>query len=741
MRLRIVLAGAIALACACRKPEDAAQTIVWIDAEPTAQRVIARLRVQAAGPMDHLEPTVETKEPKWPIKLVLAPKNDDASRRFTLHVEGRNDGDDRLMTIQFATGFVAEESRYARLMIHDECVQAVANCKTGEVCNVWAIELGADSLGHSADSPRKIDALCGANDMLPPRAGAGGSNTTMMPVTAAGSSGSSGSGGAGGSNPSGVGMDGCSPGFVRMLGDCVDMDECQMGNPCGDHGKCQNTPGDYACDCEPGFQSVSGSCMPAGDCQTNNGGCEGTCENAPTGPRCACAADQWLKADRKTCGTFSAATQVNMGASTQPTRPRFAFDPSGNGLAAWSQADGMGGSLWIRRFAAGSGWDGPPMKLMSMGSGTPSDPRISLDSKGRGLMVWTQTTENTDSDVWAAQYDGMKFGPPMRIDESAVGSAEEVVVGVDANGDGYAAWSGSDGEHSRIWFNRFKLGGTGGMGMGMGGMGPGMNAMNWSGPQTLASEADDEAFTPQLSVDSQGHALLVWTQSSGGDMGPLFSPWTSRFDLTMNRWRSPVELDKSGAAGYPDGQVFGSDGHSVAVWPHMTNGRVTIRASTLKGTTWSDSVDIGMGDSGFTTAQPRVSLSPEGNGAAVWTEYESPQAQVWSNRYDAAADHWLGPVQLSSFEAVAAPAPVIAVDPNGDGFAVWAEVRGTREIKAWRLEATDGFVGGVTLATDMAAQSPLSSGVQIAVDAKGNAVAIWDSWEDGTYTVWSSTFD
>jgi Coagulation Factor Xa inhibitory site/Calcium-binding EGF domain len=718
------LSVAIALLlCACREAEDAAQTIVLVDAEPMAKRAIARLRVQAAGPMDHLEPTVETKKPDWPIKLVLAPKNDDASRRFTLHVEGRNEDDDRLMTIRLASGFVASQTRYAKLLIHDACVQHVASCKSGEVCNVWSMSVVADSLGHTADAPRKVDALCAIDDMIAGTAGSGGSGTTMS-GDAAGAGATGGTGGSGASNQAGAaGQNGCQAGFTPRLAMCVDVDECQAGNPCGDHGRCRNTPGDYQCDCDPGYQNVSGVCMPSGGCSTNNGGCETTCQETPSGVQCSCAQDEWLKADRKSCGKFAPHAQINMGTSFQPTRPRFVFDPAGNGIAAWVQSDGMAPSLWTRRYAAGKGWDGPPMKFPLMPGGAPQDPRVALDAQGHGLMVWTQI-ESGDGDVWVSQYDGQHFSPPTRIDESSVGSATEPTVGLDANGDGFAAWSGSDGERSRIWVNRF----TGG---------------SWAGPQKIMTEESDQAFTPQLSVDAQGHALLLWTQSYVEDQStPLFSPWTSRFDLGMNKWRPALELDKTGAAGYPDGQVFGSDGHAIAVWRRMEEGNIAIRASGFKGMAWSESVDISMGDSGFTTVQPRVAVSPAGDGAAVWAETHNQQVQVWANRYDGATAKWLGPMKLSSIDTTSPPSPQIAVDPNGEGFAVWAEAHdGSREIKAWRLSAATGFAGGVTLGTDMTPETPFNSPVQIAVDAQGNAIAIWDVWKDGSYTVWASTFE
>jgi hypothetical protein len=244
------LACLLALSCACRESEDVAQTIVFVDAEPAARSLISRVRVQAAGPMDHLEPTVEAKDPEWPIKLVLSPKNNDASRSFTLHIEARDAQDERLMTLRFASGFVANQTRYVKLMIHEACVKAAASCGAGETCNVWSLDLAVDDLGRKADAPDVLDATCAEEDMTPPTAGAGGAGGTTPSGTAGSvSQAGAGAGGAGGSNQAGASGQngGCGAGYQRRLGVCMDIDECATTNPCGDHGTCQNNPGDYEC--------------------------------------------------------------------------------------------------------------------------------------------------------------------------------------------------------------------------------------------------------------------------------------------------------------------------------------------------------------------------------------------------------------------------------------------------------------------------------------------------------------
>ena len=102
----------------------------------------------------------------------------------------------------------------------------------------------------------------------------------------------------------------------------------------------------------------------------------------------------------------------------------------------------------------------------------------------------------------------------------------------------------------------------------------------------------------------------------------------------------------------------------------------------------------------------------------------------------------LGPTELSSFDDATTPAgQQLAVEPSGDGFGIWSEIRGTaRTIKVARLQADVGFLPSHTLTTDVAAESTQSSPAQLAVDTQGNAVAMWDVLERGLFFPSASVF-
>ena len=717
-----------AILCACRESGDLTQTIVWVDAEAEARATLAHVMVQAIGPTDPREPatSVETHKPVWPIKLVLAPKNGDTSRHFTLEVKGRDATERQLMTVRFATGFVANETRYATLLIHDACVKALASCRNDETCNVWSLQLAADDLGRARDQPRRLEVACATSPepvVTSPDAGATGNVTRSDAASSDVDSGFGTPAGSGASVPGPIGT--CDPGFVSGANGCVDIDDCAQAHPCGDHGRCENTSGGYSCHCDPGYDGQRGPCVEASDCQTDNGGCESTCLESSGHSACACPVGEWLKADRKSCGSFGPTQSLSAAGSTWPMQPQFAFDREGNGLAVWTQSDYQSTSLWTRRYVAGSGWAADATKLALTNPGTPSAPRLALGMSGRGVIVWVQTAAASRS-IWAVGYTGLNFDEPRQLDGGGAADVSDPSVVFDDNGAGIAAWTQSDGTHSMIWTNRLST------------------DKGWIGAQPIDSATGDDAFGARVALDSQSNAHLVWTQYHlSATETPRSSPWNVRFDAALGRWSSPSQLDDSGTAGFPEIRSSGPNTDALAVWARITDGLVSIRASKhLPGAGWSDSISLASGGSDIRSAMPRVALSPGGGSAAIWTQFQIPTFQVWGSSYDDVLAHWSDEVSLSSAGCTADPTPQLELDPSGDGFGVWSEISGnSRVIRASRMQKGIGFGQVFSLSTDTTATPSQNSPVEIAVDLNGNAVAIWDVFQSGQYYVWSSSFE
>ncbi len=739
-----LLVGTLTLVCACSEPIELTQTVVFIDAEPAARAALASIQVQAIGPTDRREPSVEAEEPHWPVKLVLMPKNGDASRRFTLEIEARDADAQVRSALRIKSGFVANQTRYARVIIRDTCVeQPVPNCEDGDdECGVWTLELSARDFGRSEDGLKTWRANCKGDGVEPPdstgtnppetRTDAGGAGETAPSAGTSGADGPrpGGSGGAGGGPPS-IGPNqtstgNCTTGFIANLGACIDIDECETFDKCPEHGRCENLPGSFRCVCDPGFQDASGACTDIDECQTANGGCEGACLNSAGSAACSCDVGQWLKVDRKTCGQVQPARQISLAGSTTPMQPRVALDAMGNGLAVMTYSDGTSTGLWTRRYVAATGWAATPTRVSIDAAGVPSEPRVALDATGHGVVMWLQTVDS-HADVWAARYDGTTVGAATKLEQDDRGSAYDPAIRLNSGGDGFATWTQSDGEHARIWVNRLRAG-TG-----------------WSTALPVPSTSTEEAFAARLALDDAGNASLVWTQALITDVASTstFTPWSTTFDAAAARWRAPAPLDDTGSAGFVDTQMFGGEGKSIAVWPRFVDGRVSILSRTfVPATGWSEAVAIAMDTSEFTAILPSVSLSAAGSGAAVWTQTQGSVIRVLGSRYDGAQGSWSEASALRTRTGATAPLPFIAVDPAGDGLAVWAEFAGTaRSIWIWRLQADSGFAEGTQFQTDETTDPPRNSMPHVAVDAQGSGIAVWDVLSGGSYTVWASRFE
>lgn len=71
---------------------------------------------------------------------------------------------------------------------------------------------------------------------------------------------------------------------------CVDVDECERGSPCGRGALCRNTEGGYRCECPPGFAGDphSEGCISSNECARNPCGRNALCKSLEGSYRCSC---------------------------------------------------------------------------------------------------------------------------------------------------------------------------------------------------------------------------------------------------------------------------------------------------------------------------------------------------------------------------------------------------------------------------------------------------------------------
>jgi hypothetical protein len=207
--------------------------------------------------------------------------------------------------------------------------------------------------------------------------------------------------------------------------------------------------------------------------------------------------------------------------------------------------------------------------------------------------------------------------------------------------------------------------------------------LTWEAPHLLENSAE-ETGDPQIAVDAAGNALVVWDQNNA-------FIYANRYRAATGTWDASAQLIGNNA------------------------GALTI---------------------------PQVAVDAQGNGICVWEGSDNIQYAV----YNAGAGTW-GAVQslTSTTQPVINTEPAVAMDSNGNAIVVWIEWSMASDdvsIKALHYPAGGPWSSIVTLQTTTYPGSYLMPQPRVAMDAQGNALAVWlhTSATDTSYHVYASRY-
>lgn len=391
-------------------------------------------------------------------------------------------------------------------------------------------------------------------------------------------------------------------------------------------------------------------------------------------------------------------------------------------------------------------------------------PHVAAVPSGGAIAVWFED-EGTADRIWASWYvPGQGWDTPEAI--SPAGSNSGVPnVGVDGSGNAIAVWRQRHPTMTLIgaWANRHTTSNGWGTAESIGML-----------PSTIAD------FVIEVAVAQNGDATSVWHQRDG-DRADV---WANRY-TSGGAWGTAelIETENGGTARNP-GVAVGADGSAIAAWQQndgMDN-FIASNRSTPSGV-WgaAGSIDNTPGLS----SDPRVSSDPTGNAMAVWTgpgikanRYAmsggwgtsedirqtpgSPQAEtdvgvsadgtaiavwgqfdammpnVWANRY-VPGDGWGTALRIGPDPAGNSRAHRVAVDANGNAVAVWQQSDGART-NIWANQ----YIAGAGWATAELIESEDlgdASFPQIAVDPDGNAIAVWYQHDGMRFNVWANRLE
>lgn len=379
-----------------------------------------------------------------------------------------------------------------------------------------------------------------------------------------------------------------------------------------------------------------------------------------------------------------------------------------------------------------------------------SAPQIGADGAGDAFAVWLQLSGSNQFVEAAERPAG---GTWQRLGElsSAQGFAQSVHLAVDAQGDAIVAWQETEASQSKILAAFHAAGAAGfqpavtvspgteasGPNVAIGSHGEAMAVWNkyvesdlvveaaersaatgaWQTPVQISKGESQYAAGPSVTLDAQGDAMAIWTRFEQESLKPTEEVvQTAWRPASAGVWQKPEDRTEKG--GFSNSGAIGLDasGDAVAAWLHREGVVEVTRASVRPASTgtWALPQTISTGTQNPTA--PLLAVDPQGDAFAIWHQVNAVEVTV----RPASSGAWQPPQELAQF----ASQPSIALDQRGDAIATWQEFSGSFEIQArTRSAATGVWEAPLTVAPPIyqtGTQQP-----QVALDDQGNAVAGW----------------
>ena len=338
-------------------------------------------------------------------------------------------------------------------------------------------------------------------------------------------------------------------------------------------------------------------------------------------------------------------------------------------------------------------------------------PQIAFNAGGNAVAVWAQY-DGTEFSIYANYYvAGTGWGTAQLIE---VGNdfAYDPSVAIDAGGNAIAVWHQFSGVTLHIHSNRYVPG------------------SGWGTVQQIEF-GGSHAYTPQIAIDASGDAMAVWYQFDGG--GVVQSIRANRYVAGVG-WGTAELIEAGGFNAYNPQIAVDTGGNAMAVWSQFDGTTFSIYANHyVDGAGWGTAELIEAG--GSEAYEPQIVIDAGGNALAVWYQHDGTVYDIHANRYTAGAG-W-DAAQVIDTGSEEATHPQIAFNADGNAIAVWAQSDGVvHDVVACR------YVSGTGWDAPQLIESGSGEAIkpQIAIDADGNAVAIWRQFDGAVNSIYANRY-
>jgi hypothetical protein len=259
----------------------------------------------------------------------------------------------------------------------------------------------------------------------------------------------------------------------------------------------------------------------------------------------------------------------------------------------------------------------------------------------------------------------------------------------------------------------------------------------WHTPVLIETVNTGNAVTPSIQIDADGNAMATWGQYNGS----RHDPWINRYSAATRTWGTASLIDMSNThSTYSSGAMFRANGDAMVLLSKHDGARYSIWSKTFSAAagTWSAPILVdtnNVSDAGGAS----FAISGNGDALAVWVQSDGVRDNVWSNRHTATSNTWGAPVLIETDNAGSASGVQIAMNSNGDALAVWYQSDGTQNnMWANRYTASTRTWGAAALIESNNLGSV--SYPQVVINENGDALAVWRQSDGTRNLVWANRY-
>jgi hypothetical protein len=257
------------------------------------------------------------------------------------------------------------------------------------------------------------------------------------------------------------------------------------------------------------------------------------------------------------------------------------------------------------------------------------------------------------------------------------------------------------------------------------------------GPNVRVNDDPDTAWQlePDIAVDPNGNAYGVWREGLGSSH-IYFS-----YRPTGGSWGANVKVNDcaGGAFNFDPAIAVDASGNAYAVWmsgSYFGSHDVYFSYRPADGS-WGASAKVNDGDPGTTWEGVDIAVDPGGNAYAVWGDLRDDGSGVYSSCKPAGGS-WGSNVKVSDDPGTGYQGlPAIGLDGSGDAYAVWMDGRNGDFDIYFSCRPAGGSWGANLMVNDDPGTANQDY-PDIAVEPSGNAYAVWEDDRNGNSDIYFS---